>query len=56
MPLLVMLLNMVVLIILDLEHDINQDGDTNDADEIDIRYKNFCIARATIEADTYVAP
>ncbi|MDC0416302.1 hypothetical protein OAM12_03470 [Candidatus Pelagibacter sp.] len=39
-----------------LEHDINQDGDTDDADEIDISDHNFCVARATIEADTYVAP
>lgn len=39
-----------------LVHDINQDGDTDDADEIDISDRNFCVARATIEADSYVAP
>ena len=39
-----------------LEHDINQDGDTDDADEVDYSGNNFCVARATIEADTYVTP
>ena len=39
-----------------LEHDINQDGDTNDADEVDYSNNNFCVARATIEKDKYVAP
>ena len=39
-----------------LEHDINQDGDTDDADEVDFSDHNFCVARATIEADKYVAP
>ena len=39
-----------------LEHDINQDGDTNDADEVDHSNNNFCVARATIEKDKYVAP
>ena len=39
-----------------LVHDINQDGDGDDTDEIDISDHNFCVARATIEADTYVTP
>jgi hypothetical protein len=39
-----------------LEHDINQDGDTNDADEVNYSNNNFCVARATIEKDKYVAP
>ena len=39
-----------------LEHDINQDGDTSDPDELSFSDHNFCVARATIEADTYVAP
>ena len=43
-----------------LDHDINQDGDTNDTiagvAEVDYSDHNFCVARATIEKDTYVAP
>ena len=39
-----------------LEHDINQDGDTDDTDEVDYSDHNFCVARATIEADKYVTP
>ena len=53
-----------------LEYDINQDGDTNDSitrtstttpnpaplQEQDNSDFKFCVARATIEADTYVAP
>ena len=38
-----------------LEHDINQDGDTDDTDEVNYSDTNFCMARVTIEADTYVA-
>ena len=43
-----------------LDHDINQDGDTDDTiagvAEVDFSDHNFCVARATIEKDTYVAP
>jgi len=39
-----------------LEHDINQDGDTNDANEVNYTDNKFCVARATIEKDKYVAP
>ena len=39
-----------------LEHDINQDGDTDDTDEVNFSDHNFCMARATIEADKYVGP
>ena len=38
-----------------LEHDINQDGDTDDDNEVNYSDTNFCMARVTIEADTYVA-
>ncbi|WP_440931171.1 LamG-like jellyroll fold domain-containing protein [Candidatus Pelagibacter sp.] len=43
-----------------LDHDINQDGDTDDTiagvQEVDFSDHNFCVARATIEKDTYVPP
>ena len=40
-----------------LEHDVNQDGTIDDADgDVDFSGHNFCVARATIEADKYVSP
>ena len=39
-----------------LQHDINQDGDTDDSNEVNYDNTNVCVARVTIEKDKYVVP
>ena len=40
-----------------LQHDVDQDGTIEAADgDVDFSGHNFCVARATIEADKYVSP